>query len=96
MPERKLLKTFQYVRRDLGVEFILMIVQLNIEPVQDEKQLAQDDVISDPEEDTIAGQMAAIRGGQVKKRPDVEESDDDSSTEEEEDNDDDDSDSDSD
>ncbi|KII96122.1 hypothetical protein PLICRDRAFT_170703 [Plicaturopsis crispa FD-325 SS-3] len=42
-----------------------------------------DDEISEPEEDTLAGQMAAMRGGAVKKRQD-DESDDESSTDEEE------------
>ncbi|KAA1465883.1 DnaJ-domain-containing protein [Dentipellis sp. KUC8613] len=40
-----------------------------------------EDEISDPEEDTLAGQMAAMRGGSVKKH--VEESEDESSTDEE-------------
>lgn len=42
-----------------------------------------EDEISDPEEDSLAGQMAAMRGGSVKKRK--EESDDDDSLEEESD-----------
>lgn len=42
----------------------------------------KDDEISDPEEDTLAGQMAAMRGGSVKKRK--EESDDESSTDDDE------------
>ncbi|KAJ7623440.1 Sec63 Brl domain-containing protein [Roridomyces roridus] len=46
-----------------------------------DEQGGEDD-ISDPEEDTIAGQMAAMRGGNVKKSPtrEEEESDDESST----------------
>lgn len=51
-----------------------------------------EDEISDPEEDSLAGQMAAMRGGPVKKRR--EESDDDDSLEEESDEDTSDSDSD--
>lgn len=51
-----------------------------------------EDEISDPEEDSLAGQMAAMRGGSVKKRK--EESDDDDSLEEESDEDTSDSDSD--
>lgn len=45
-----------------------------------------EDEISDPEEDTIAGQMAAMRGGAVKKAQ-VDESDDESSTDDDEDGD---------
>ncbi|KAI0301942.1 Sec63 Brl domain-containing protein [Multifurca ochricompacta] len=41
----------------------------------------KEDEISDPEEDSLAGQMAAMRGGSVKKRK--EESDDESSTDDE-------------
>ena len=43
---------------------------------------AQDveDDISDPEEDSLAGQMAALRGGPVKKINDDEESDEESDT----------------
>jgi len=41
-----------------------------------------DDEISDPEEDSLAGQMAAMRGGSVKKAAVVEESDEESSTDE--------------
>ena len=57
--------------------------------IDDPSVLAADDTnaeddISEPEEDSLAGQMALMRGGSVKKRP--EESDDDeSSTDEEED-----------
>lgn len=46
-----------------------------------------EDVISDPDEDSLAGQMAAMRGGSVKKAAGVEEEsddDDESSTDEEE------------
>ena len=35
----------------------------------------EEDDISDPEEDTLAGQMAVMRGGKVKKRQEEEESD---------------------
>ncbi len=42
----------------------------------------REDEISDPEEDSLAGQMAAMRGGPVKKHQD--ESDDDSSTDDDE------------
>ena len=59
---------------------------------------ANDDDISDPEEDSLAGQMALMRGGSVKKRPDGEEEDDDdeSSTDDDEEEKEDDSSSDSD
>lgn len=58
---------------------------------------AGDDDISDPEEDSLAGQMALMRGGSVKKRPEEEEEDDDeSSTDDDEEEKDDDSSSDSD
>jgi translocation protein SEC63 len=40
----------------------------------------KEDEISDPEEDSLAGQMAAMRGGPVKQRHEGEESDDESST----------------
>lgn len=39
-----------------------------------------EDVISDPEEDSLAGQMAAMRGGTVKKSGDLEDESDDEST----------------
>ncbi|PIL36583.1 transporter [Ganoderma sinense ZZ0214-1] len=59
---------------------------------------ANDDDISDPEEDSLAGQMALMRGGSVKKRPDEaeEEEDDESSTDDDEEEKEDDSSSDSD
>ena len=41
-----------------------------------------DDEISDPEEDTLAGQMALMRGGSVKKAT-LEDSDDESGTDDE-------------
>jgi translocation protein SEC63 len=40
---------------------------------------AAEDEISDPDEDSLAGQMAAMRGGSVKKQ-DHDESDEESST----------------
>ena len=45
----------------------------------DAEEQTAEDVISDPEEDTLAGQMAAMRGGSVKQRA-VAESDEESST----------------
>jgi len=60
----------------------------------DDPQGAEDD-ISDPEEDSLAGQMAMMRGGSVKKRH-AESDDDDSDTDGDEKNDDSSDDSDSD
>jgi translocation protein SEC63 len=57
--------------------------------VEDASVLADDvkeDEISEPDEDTLAGQMAAMRGGSVKKR-DAAPSDDDSSTDDEDESD---------
>jgi translocation protein SEC63 len=59
------------------------MLQLKIDDVSalnaDEHQA--EDEISDPEEDSLAGQMAAMRGGAVKKSQDYDEgSDDESST----------------
>ena len=51
---------------------------MKVEELTVDDQGAEDD-ISDPEEDTLAGQMAAMRGGSVKKIR-SEESDDESST----------------
>jgi translocation protein SEC63 len=44
-----------------------------------DEQPAEDE-ISDPEEDSLAGQMAAMRGGSVKKSPVHGDSDDESTT----------------
>ena len=46
-----------------------------------EEQTPEDE-ISDPDEDSLAGQMAVMRGGSVKKSAVVEESDEESSTDE--------------
>ena len=50
---------------------------------------ATEDEISEPEEDSIAGQMAVMRGGKVKKSRayEDEESDEESSTDDDEDSD---------
>lgn len=53
-----------------------------------------EDEISDPDEDSLAGQMTAMRGGKVKKIPEKNESDDESSTDDDESDDDSSSDSD--
>lgn len=51
------------------------------EPTADDQ--GSDDDISDPDEDSLAGQMAAMRGGSVKKIS--QESDDESSTDDDKD-----------
>lgn len=53
--------------------------------VEDVTALGEDaqgveDEISDPEEDSLAGQMAMMRGGSVKKRQEESDEDDDSDT----------------
>jgi translocation protein SEC63 len=61
-------------------------LQLKIDDVtalNADEQGAEDE-ISDPEEDSLAGQMAAMRGGSVKKVLDYEESDEESSTDDDE------------
>lgn len=73
-------------------------MQLKIDDVSAlvaEEQTAEDE-ISDPEEDSLAGQMAAMRGGRVKKAAVVEEESEDESESDEEEGGDDSSDSDSD
>ena len=50
---------------------------------QDEQ--GAEDEISEPEEDSLAGQMAVMRGGSVKKVRPVDSSDDESSTDDEDD-----------
>ena len=45
------------------------MLQLRIEAVSEEAAAeVKEDEISDPDEDTLAGQMAAMRGGKVKTR----------------------------
>lgn len=55
----------------------------DISALNAEEQTAEDE-ISDPEEDSLAGQMAAMRGGTVKRTVAPEDSEDESSTDEEE------------
>ncbi|KAF5363456.1 hypothetical protein D9756_000996 [Leucocoprinus leucothites] len=55
---------------------------------------ADEDEISDPDEDTLAGQMAAMRGGKVKKHAEQDEEDESSTDDDQEDDDSSDSDSD--
>ena len=67
-----------------------MSFQLKIEDpsaLNADEQGAEDE-ISDPDEDTLAGQMAAMRGGPVKKSQREEESDDESSTDDDQETDD--------
>lgn len=54
----------------------------DISALNAEEQTAEDE-ISDPEEDSLAGQMAAMRGGAVKRTAAPEDSEDESSTDEE-------------
>jgi translocation protein SEC63 len=53
------------------------------EPTVDDQ--GSDDDISDPDEDTLAGQMAAMRGGSVKKIRSQGSDDDDSTTDDDKD-----------
>lgn len=48
-----------------------MYLQLKVDDLSalEEDERGVEDEISDPEEDTLAGQMAAMRGGSVKKSP---------------------------
>ncbi|KAF5322656.1 hypothetical protein D9619_001280 [Psilocybe cf. subviscida] len=69
-------------------------IQLKIEDPPAIEQISEDD-ISDPDEDSLAGQMAAMRGGTVKKHDD-DESDEESGTDDDKKDDSSDSDSDSD
>ncbi|KAI1331241.1 Sec63 Brl domain-containing protein [Xylariaceae sp. FL0255] len=60
-------------------------VTLSVEEASKAAQMAAEDEISEPEEDSLAGQMSALKGGSVAPRKKVdEESDDESGTEEEE------------
>lgn len=60
-----------------------VILKIDDPSVLASEDTTADDDISDPEEDSLAGQMALMRGGSVKKRGD-EESDEESSTDDEE------------
>jgi translocation protein SEC63 len=73
--------TVSYLRPFMDLPMLNKPTQLKVEDVSAltaDEQGAEDE-ISDPEEDTIAGQMAAMRGGPVKKLA-VSGSDDDEST----------------
>ncbi|KAI1502672.1 protein translocation complex component [Biscogniauxia marginata] len=67
-----------------------MEVTLSVEEASKAAQMAAEDEISEPEEDSIAGQMNALKGGSIpdatkSRKRQEEESDDESGTEEEED-----------
>jgi len=66
-------------------EEIVRDIQLKIDDAAVLTEQVEEDEISDPEEDSLAGQMAMMRGGAVKKRSDH--SDDESSTDDDEDED---------
>ncbi|KAI1313672.1 Sec63 Brl domain-containing protein [Xylaria venustula] len=60
-------------------------VTLSVEEASKAAQVAAEDEISEPEEDSLAGQMSALKGGPVAKRKvGYEDSDDESGTDEEE------------
>ncbi|KAG6816910.1 hypothetical protein H0H87_001863 [Tephrocybe sp. NHM501043] len=81
-PWRMQLVSDSFVHEDTSRDVILRIEDASTLPNEEPSE----DEISDPDEDTIAGQMAAMRGGPVKKRVE-EESDDESSTDDDEKND---------
>ncbi|KAL7626597.1 secretory subunit [Parahypoxylon ruwenzoriense] len=68
-----------------------MEVTLNVEDASKAAAMAAEDEISEPDEDSLAGQMSALKGGSVagttkpKRRKDDSDDDDESGTEEEED-----------
>jgi len=67
-----------YIAEDAAKDLQLRVEEFT---ALDPNEQHREDEISDPEEDSLAGQMAAMRGGPVKKRR--EESDDESSTDDE-------------
>ena len=70
-------------RRYAKTEYSSQLKIDDISALNAEEQTAEDE-ISDPEEDTLAGQMAAMRGGAVKRTLALsEDSEDESSTDEE-------------
>lgn len=75
------LYTFQaYIKSDCYLGTDLQIsMSLKVEPPKEGQEADGEDEISDPEEDTIAGQMAAMRGQPTKRRKDDDDDDDDSS-----------------
>ena len=75
---------FSDVRQPGDADTLVHLWQLKIEEPQAVEQPDEDE-ISDPDEDTLAGQMAAIRGGKVKKRVEQGEDEDESSTDDDRD-----------
>jgi translocation protein SEC63 len=63
-----------------------MYAQLDVEDFSalNDDEKGSEDEISEPEEDSLAGQMAVMRGGKVKKQDDEDESDDESGTDDDE------------
>ncbi|KAF5366562.1 hypothetical protein D9758_008999 [Tetrapyrgos nigripes] len=85
--------------KEVGMNMTLKVDDASALTTDEKASGEQEDEISDPEEDSLAGQMAAMRGGPVKKAPagrTQEESDEESSTDDDDDSSDDSSDSDSD
>ncbi|KAG6890192.1 hypothetical protein C0992_002849 [Termitomyces sp. T32_za158] len=69
-----------FVNEDTSREITLKIEDASTLPNDNQSE----DEISDPDEDSLAGQMAVMRGGAVKKKPNDEESDDESTTDDDE------------
>ncbi|CUA77177.1 Translocation protein SEC63 homolog [Mus musculus] [Rhizoctonia solani] len=61
-----------FVGDDLAMDLSLTVEDVSALTTE---EAGAEDEISDPDEDTLAGQMAAMRGGAVKRRADDEESD---------------------
>ncbi|THH32152.1 hypothetical protein EUX98_g2021 [Antrodiella citrinella] len=76
-PWRVYIVSDTFVGEEVAQEITLRIDDIS---VLEEQDANVEDDISDPEEDSLAGQMAMMRGGSVKKRAEGEESDDDESS----------------
>ncbi|KAG8993435.1 secretory subunit [Tulasnella sp. 427] len=63
--------TFQlaFVSDTFVGEDVRMFLPLKVEELTEDDEQDQEDEISEPDEDTLAGQMAAMRGEKVKKSP---------------------------
>ncbi|CAE6384928.1 unnamed protein product [Rhizoctonia solani] len=66
-----------FVGDDLSIDLSLTVEDVSALTTE---EAGAEDEISDPDEDTLAGQMAAMRGGNVKRRAEDDESDDESDT----------------